>query len=384
LYFHLFSPISPLANLIAVPLGTLALMSNLGSLVCGDWLPWATVLFNHAAWFFMVAMTDVSEWATKIPGAFFYVAAPSWLEIGIYYAVIVGGLSGWLFAPRRRIWSAAALIFIAATYFWHWNQSRNETDLTVLPLNGGHAVWVDAAGRKNDWLVNCGDENSVEFTVKPFLRAQGVNRVQRLVLTQGDARDCGGALPLNELFGIGELWTSNARFRSTAYRDAVSEFEKSSRHKIFNCGDTTGCWRVLHPSATNNFPQADDSALVLLGNFHGTRILLLSDLSRAGQDALLSRTNDLRADIVVAGLPNEGEPLCDALIDAIQPKVIVIADSEFPATRRAGRALRERLEQREIPVIYTRTAGAVNTETRTGGWQLRTMDGQRFVSTDFR
>jgi beta-lactamase superfamily II metal-dependent hydrolase len=243
---------------------------------------------------------------------------------------------------------------------------------------------VDAAGRKNDWLVNCGDENSVEFTVKPFLRAQGVNRVQRLVLTQGDARDCGGALPLNELFGIGELWTSNARFRSTAYRDAVSEFEKSSRHKIFNCGDTTGCWRVLHPGATNNFPQADDSALVLLGNFHGTRILLLSDLSRAGQDALLSRTNDLRADIVVAGLPNEGEPLCDALIDAIQPKVIVIADSEFPATRRANRALKDRLEQKGIPVIYSRTAGAVNTETRTGGWQLRTMDGQRFVSTDFR
>jgi ComEC/Rec2-related protein len=36
LYFHLFSPISPLANLIAVPLGTLALMSNLGALICGS------------------------------------------------------------------------------------------------------------------------------------------------------------------------------------------------------------------------------------------------------------------------------------------------------------------------------------------------------------
>lgn len=77
LYFHLFSPVSPLANIVAVPLGTLALMSNLGSLVCGHWLPWATELFNHSAWFFMVAMTDVSEWSTKIPGAFFYVPAPS-------------------------------------------------------------------------------------------------------------------------------------------------------------------------------------------------------------------------------------------------------------------------------------------------------------------
>jgi len=378
-YFHLFSPISTPANIVAVPLGTLALMSNLGALVCGTWLPWATELFNHAAWFFMVAMTDVSEWATKIPGAYFYVPAPSWLEIGIYYAVIVGGLSGLLFAPRRRIWSAAILIVIAATYFWRWEQSRDETDLTVLPLNGGHAVWVDAAGRKNDWLVNCGDENSVEFTLKPYLRAQGVNKIPRLVLTHGDARNCGGAEPLNKLFGIGELVTSPVHFRSTAYRGVVAEFDKPpSRHEIIQRGDTAGCWQVLHPDTTNGFPQADDNALVLLGTFRGERLLLLSDLSRAGQDALLSRTNDLRADIVVVGLPNEGEPLCDALIDAIQPKVIVIADSEFPATRRSSRALKDRLEQKGIPTIYTRTAGAVKIVTNKRGWELGTMDGQQF------
>ena len=105
---------------------------------------------------------------------------------------------------------------------------------------------------------------------------------------------------------------------------------------------------------------------------------MLSDLSRAGQGELLMRTNDLRADIVIAGLPNEGEPLGDALINAIQPKVIVIADSEFPATRRAGRALKDRLEQRKIPVIYTRTAGAVNIVTDKSGWNLKTMDGQKY------
>ena len=49
-------------------------------LVCGTWFPWATELFNHSAWFFMSAMTAVSEFATKIPGAFFYVPAPSWLD----------------------------------------------------------------------------------------------------------------------------------------------------------------------------------------------------------------------------------------------------------------------------------------------------------------
>jgi beta-lactamase superfamily II metal-dependent hydrolase len=103
-------------------------------------------------------------------------------------------------------------------------------------------------------------------------------------------------------------------------------------------------------------------------------------LSRAGQDALLSHTNDLHADIVVAGLPNEGEPLCDALIDAIHPKIIIIADSEFPATRRASRTLKDRLEQKGVPVIYTRTAGAVTILADKKGWTLQTMDRQEFNS----
>jgi competence protein ComEC len=276
-----------------------------------------------------------------------------------------------------------ALILIVAGYVWYWQTARNEINLTVLPLNGGHSVFVDAPGQENDWLVDCGNAGAVEFTLKPFLRAQGVNTIQRLVLTHGDVKDVGGAATLDQLFGIGELWTSPAKFRSPAYRGMVSDFEKPPvRHKIFNCGDSAGGWRALHPAAGENFPRADDNALVLSGNFHGTPILLLSDLGRDGQGAVLAHTNDLRADIVIAGLPNDGEPLGDELLEAVQPKVIVVVDSEFPATGRAGSQLKERLAGRKVPVIYTRSAGAVTILIRPKGWELRTMDGQKFSSTN--
>ena len=94
--------------------------------------------------------------------------------------------------------------------------------------------------------------------------------------------------------------------------------------------------------------------------------------------------NDLRADIVVAGLPNEGEPLSDALLDAIQPKIIIIADSEFPANRRASRELKERLARSKIPVIYTRDSNAVTIFVNKSGWQLRTMDGENFPARSAR
>ncbi|HVU28356.1 MAG TPA: ComEC/Rec2 family competence protein [Verrucomicrobiae bacterium] len=393
LYFHLFSPISTFANLIAVPLGTFALMANLGALICGNWFPFATELFNQAAWFFMLAMQWVSAEFTQIPGSYFYVPSPSWISIGIYYAILIVALSGILKTPARKIIFAASLILIAAIYFVRWENARNETEITVMPLNGGYSVFVDSAGRKNDWLMDCGDENAVNFTLKNFLHAQGVNQIPRLVLTEGESRNFGGATLLDENFSVGELWTSPIHFRSGNYNQIVSEFEKSPtnkfnwwgerprepRHKIFNFGDEIGNWKILWPT-TNNLPRADDNALVLLGNFSGVKILLLSDLSRAGQSGLLSQTNDLRADIVIAGLPNEGEPLSNTLINAIQPKIIVIADSEFPATRRASQQLKERLAQTKIPVIYTRDSSAAKIVADKNGWHLQTADGQKFNS----
>jgi beta-lactamase superfamily II metal-dependent hydrolase len=64
----------------------------------------------------------------------------------------------------------------------------------------------------------------------------------------------------------------------------------------------------------------------------------------------------------------------------LKPKVIVIADSEYPANRRANRSLKERLAQTKIPVIYTRDSGAVKIVTDKSGWKLETMDGQKFSS----
>jgi len=119
---------------------------------------------------------------------------------------------------------------------------------------------------------------------------------------------------------------------------------------------------------------------VLLGNFSGTKVLLLSDLSLVGQSALMAATHDLHADIVIAGLPTTGEPLGDALADAIQPRAIVIADSDYPPMRHANRKLKDRLEQRDVSVIYTRDSGAVKIVINKTGWKLSAMDGEKFSS----
>jgi ComEC/Rec2-related protein len=370
-YFHLFSPVTLLANLLIVPLAAFALMSNLGSLICGGWLPWFTELFNHSGWFWMSAMVKISRLATELPGAYRYMPSPAIITCLLYYALLVGLMSGWLLAPNRRAWTAVGLVLVSLVYLGRWQAMRSSFELTILPLGGGHSVFVNAAGSNNDWLIDCGNTNTVEFLLKPFLHAQGVNKVQRLALTHGDLRHVGGAEPVSEEFRVNEILTSSVRFRSPAYRRIVANIKGNPhRHTEINRGDEVAPWSVLHPAADDNFSQADDGALVLLGTFHATKVLLLSDLGRRGQEILLSRSNDLRADIVVTGLPVQTEPISDALLDAIQSKVILVADSEFPATERAKPTLRERIEARGVPVFYGRNVGAMTVKIRPKGWKL--------------
>jgi beta-lactamase superfamily II metal-dependent hydrolase len=186
-----------------------------------------------------------------------------------------------------------------------------------------------------------------------------------------------------DLFSAKRVYVSPARFRSAPYRKILADFNRTPGLVLtLSCNDHVGPWTVLHPAPSDQFPQADDDCLVLAGTFGGTRVLLLSDLGRAGQNALLARTNELRADIVVTGIPVQTEPIGDALLDAIQPRVIIVADSEFPPTARASAKLHDRLGRRQATVIYTRQAGAATLVLRGGKWELRTMSGLRITNND--
>jgi competence protein ComEC len=379
LYFHLATPGSLFANLLVVPLSSLALMCNLGSLVCGNWLPWGTELFNHSAWLWMRLMVLASEWTTTLPAAYWYVRSPTLLEIAMYYALLWLVISGWWRLPTRRVATIAIVAVLAAALTVSWAREPKETRITV--LNGAASIFINEPGAGNDLLVDCGGEAETRFLVKPLLHAAGINRLPRLLLTHGDLHHVGGAEAIAGEFKPEEVVTSAIRFRSTAYRQAVEKLEQSSqRLRQIKRGDALGHWQVLHPEAQEKFTQADDSAVVLRGEVEGVRMLLLSDLGRLGQRAVLERYADLRADIVVAGIPAQGEPLSGALLEAIQPRVIIVQDRHFPAAKHASRPLRERLSEGKTIVLYTSDVGSLVIAFSHRGWEVHDVAGKIIAS----
>ncbi len=376
-YFHLVTPVNLLANVLVVPLGSLALMAALGALACGDWLPAVGGLFSHSAWFWMSAMSQVSLFMAGLPGAYAHVPAPGPWVLPLWYAALAAAAAGWAWRPGRRLVAAGLGVVLVAVWNAEAWRQRGETRLTVLPLNGGAAVWVDAPGRAGDLLVDTGNALLAETVVRPFLRAQGVNRLRHLVLTHGDVRHVGGAGTVETNFRPAAVWTSPAVFRSPSYRAFVQALEATpGRWRAVAQGADLAGWTVWHPVAGDRFARADDAALVLARAIAGWRVVLLSDLGEAGQAALRSRAPDLRADIVLAGLPTQGEPLGPDFLAVLQPRLIVVADDQLPVQARAGPALRARLTGAAPAVLFTAETGPLTLRLSSAGWRVEDVEGR--------
>ena len=375
-YFHIVTPCSGPANVLAVPLCALVLICNLASLFFGAWLPAIAVLFNYSGWFWMECIRHTSQWSAHWPAAYFYVPMPSLFTIGLYYFALISIFTGWLFKNPFRIYKIAALVLLCGVWCGLWLRERPATCLTILPVENGCAAYLRSHHSSDDWLIDCGNESSADMVTVPFLRAQGVNRLSHLFLTHGNAAYIGGAESILTNFHPAQVLLNPIESRSPEYRKVESFVQTHlPTQPSLKVGDHFGPWTVLHPDATAPASRAEDNAIVLLGQIDGVRVLLLSHLGHEGQLALLSRTNDLHADILVAAADQNAtsDAFSQTLLDAIHPRVIIIHDT---VGHPAGGALTTQLSNLHVPVLYTHHTQSVTLTTHPGRWQLAPMNGQ--------
>lgn len=343
-YFHLWNPISLLANLVVVPLSSIALTSSLASLATATWCPWATELFNHGSWFWMQLMLKSSDWAAAFPGGCWNVREPGWIGFAVYYGLLLGVLNERV--RRGRLAKGFWTVWLGLTVMGLAGRLReNSVDqLVLLSRRGGAALWVRRAEDGRGALIDPGDARVSESIIAPFLRSRGVNELDDLIISQGTVLASGGASWLEDHFPIHNRAMPAGNLRSPYLRHWQEDCRRGHRPlQTLSAGTSTAGWRVLHPRAANRSLASDEAPLVLMTTLGGIRVLWLSTLNPRGQDALMSGSNDLSAQLVIGGIPARGEPMVSPLLERIRPEVVVVADAEYPSSNRASTELRDRL-----------------------------------------
>ena len=217
IYFHLFTPISIVANLLVIPLlggilalGLLAALAHVASM-------WLTLTLNNANAFLLTIMIRGVEWLGHVPFGHRFVEAPPLALVWAYYGLGIVLLSKRIPAPRRGLVAAIAVPTLSVALFLNGGGAK-KVELTVLSLNDGMSVFIDAPGERNDMLVDGGGGWSAAHFVIPFLRAQGVNRLAAIVLTRGDKSHAAGFGTVANEIPIREAFYSGIGSRSKYYR----------------------------------------------------------------------------------------------------------------------------------------------------------------------
>ncbi len=374
--FHLITPVSLIANLILVPLASLVMASAALSFTTAWFLPSIASLANSSAWLWMRMMITCCEQFAALPGAWFTVPDPGTGLVLTYYL----GLLLCLTRPRYWLLGLVATGILGLSPILK-NRIFQEppTHLWILPIPQGDAIFLDAPGNDNDWRIDGGPEWCAGHLVAPFL-AQHQPGSHNHILTHGDKQHLGSLPEQFQTQPPKRVVISAARFRSRFYRDLVNALgPTTTTTEPHQAGDHFGPWKVVLPEPATPAATADEGVLVLLGEWQGIRVLLLSDLARANQRKLLEQTEPIHPDIVCLNLPDNSEPPNTYVLRQLQPRVIIVSGSNNGRGTRWVRAIQSTVHSATTKVLFTGTHGTVRIDFGTEGTNLQSQSGHQIT-----
>eukprot|EP01031_Cornospumella_fuschlensis_P051520 gene51520-63006_t len=186
-------------------------------------------------------------------------------------------------------------------------------EMRVFQLPGGGAANHVRNG-KSQWLLDCGNADAWRRVVFPYLREEGVNHLDGLILSHGDVSHVGAAPQVLKAMKVTHLHTS--RHEPWRYDPPFSSLRQLSllaspdsalwrRHGVDDeiyLGDPAPLRvtaRVLHPQGVDVYEKADDRGLVLMIRAGDLRILWLGDAGFMTEKRLLERHAPVECDVLI-------------------------------------------------------------------------------------
>ncbi|MCX7826714.1 MAG: MBL fold metallo-hydrolase, partial [Verrucomicrobiae bacterium] len=294
------------------------------------------------------------------PGAFVYVQSPPlWLSAVYYLALGLFVLASARGMARRFQWAGVVAVCALAIGLAARNSEQTVT-LTALNVGEGNALFVDLPGERHDTLIDCGPARTARSTLQPFLRAQGCDRIETLILSHADVNHVGGIGAVLSGFHPRRIY-DNGQSRWTR---STTEPLPGYRPLRLVAGATLPLaagveLRVLHPPAGPLARLSDDNALVLQLRYGTHRVLLASDIGASVERQLVAAQTDLRSDVLIKGLHNRESSCTDDFLDAVAPRWVVISCSGARYEAAVLEPMTKRIGDRGARALVTGLHGAV-------------------------
>jgi len=316
--FQQVSAVSPVANAIAIPVVSFVVtpLALAAAVAPGAWLAAAA----HAVF---LALMPVLEWLARLPGATWQSHAPAPWTAGLALLGI-----GWWLAPRGiPARYAAPLLCLPMFAIRPPAPEAGAAWITFLDVGQGLAALVRTRGHAA--LYDAGpaygaDADAGSRVVVPFLRGEGLARLDAIVITHDDADHSGGAASVMRATPADVLWSSLGGAHPAR---GLAPLRLPCRAGASWTWDGVR-FVLLHPAAASYddpwLRPNSRSCVLRVETRHGA-VLLTGDIEARDERRLLEGGDALAASTLLAPHHGSGTSSSPEFLSAVRPAHAVFA-----------------------------------------------------------
>jgi competence protein ComEC len=371
IYFHRLSISGLTANIVVIPLVSLAIPLGFAAIASGWHFPAMIALWmlRGAQW----TATAHARWEPK-----WRVPDPPMAALIVFFLL----LAWFCFALRRGSrWTpgaAAASLAVLVLIVVHPFPSDlrpgvlevamidvGQGDSILLGLPSGGAALVDTGGilsfgkpRPRDSGFDIGED-----VVSPYLWRRGLRRLEVLMISHPHADHIGGAPAILENFHPREVWGAFDldvpewhRLAGLA-RAAGCRVRSLHRGEVFDAGGLR--WEVLAPLPNLRKRDVNEASLVVRATYGRHSLLLTGDMDRRTEALLLEAGYNQRVDILKVAHHGSKNASLPRFLDVLKPALAMVSAGFENNYGHPNPVTLTSLEKRHIQLLRTDLMGLV-------------------------
>lgn len=240
--------------------------------------------------------------------------------------------------------------------------------MSFIDVGQGDSILVQAGGES--YLIDAGNPEEGPNVVD-FLRSRGVEELDAMIATSGDADHSGGLADVLDAFTVGDIYVSGypketltyANFLRTAREEVDEEGASFSALESGMSLDWAGMRvDVLNPPAAgggDEYSNANDSSVALLITYGRARVILAGDAEKEAEEYIASSPRSGSVTVMKVNHHGSNTSTNPAFLSRYRPEVAVIQSGEDNSYGHPTPEVLKRLDEAGAEVFRTDMHGDV-------------------------
>lgn len=374
-HFQSLSPVAWLGNLFIVPLVSFGMQAGLFALLVP--IPFVEASLVESAAFFLRLASYLTNMLSDSPEASLTVGPYPTPFLWIFTILLILIPVFFKIKSARRcflsIFFLAGVLFIISSIT---DKLTPSWKVTILDAGQADCIVIQSPAKRT-YVIDTGVEkkrNPATEKIIPYLRNQGVQTIEAVIITHADADHFGGAAVLFKSFPVKALWLSECsrvELKPTWQKAISTALDKGILVKDIKRGDLIREEiprflfnpvsyfeiKVLHPNPLQ-CKETNTESITLQVKGLGHSILLTGDLTLEGEKEILNTDISLQSDILKVGHHGSKTSSHVDFLKAVNPKYAFISAGKNNRFRHPSPIVTQRLKELKIPFKNTAQAGS--------------------------